>query len=338
MFGLAENAGYEDIEVLVKDSTFGTQQLGYDGNNENSEGMRGHMDYTVVQSTDGEGSDGIVDDIPIFCSHKRNSLLTAQWSDGITGVGQKFEGGVSELRTVLKKYAIERGFEYVLIKNDKTRLTAHCKFREEKGCVWELHARVCPANVYFCIRKFVDTHSCGVAVRTPKNTRVTSKLIASMVTDEVRVTPMKRPVDIVKEIKTGYGLNVSYHQAWWGVEKARSDVFGDYVDSFTSLKWYVSAARRTNPGSHIELDFDEETKRFKRLFVAFAACMRGFNHCRPIIFLDGTFLKGRHKGTLLGATGKNGNQGKLQFNLSTNPFGQITHIKFEYLWYICCTL
>jgi hypothetical protein len=57
MFGLAENAGYEDIEVLVKDSTVGIFDIGNrDGNNENSEGMLGPMDYTVVQSIDGEDS------------------------------------------------------------------------------------------------------------------------------------------------------------------------------------------------------------------------------------------------------------------------------------------
>ncbi|KAI8530181.1 hypothetical protein RHMOL_Rhmol11G0035900 [Rhododendron molle] len=32
------------------------------------------------------------------------------------------------------------------------------------------------------------------------------------------------------------------------------------------------------------------------MFVAFRASIYGFNYCRPLLFLDGTFLKARHKG------------------------------------------
>ncbi|XP_028095032.1 uncharacterized protein LOC114295048 [Camellia sinensis] len=44
-------------------------------------------------------------------------------------------------------------------------------------------------------------------------------------------------------------------------------------------------------------------------FISFRACIDGFNHCRPLLFLDGTFLKGRFKGNLLAATAKKANQG-----------------------------
>ena len=59
---------------------------------------------------------------------------------------------------------------------------------------------------------------------------------------------------------------------------------------------------------------DAITGRFKRLFVSFFGCINGFQFCRPLLFLDGTFLKGRYKGMLLAATAKDGNQGtKLLF-------------------------
>ncbi|KAL7254635.1 hypothetical protein ACSBR1_008897 [Camellia fascicularis] len=65
-----------------------------------------------------------------------------------------------------------------------------------------------------------------------------------------------------------------------------------------------------NSRSYINLDFDEHnTRRFNRLFISFKACIDGFNHCRSLLFLDGTFLKGRFKGNLLAATAKDGNQG-----------------------------
>ncbi|XP_028113436.1 uncharacterized protein LOC114311482 [Camellia sinensis] len=71
--------------------------------------------------------------------------------------------------------------------------------------------------------------------------------------------------EVVCDFKDYYGTEVSYQQAWMGVEKAMGLVFYDY----SSL------------------------------------------YCRPVLMLDGTFLKGRHKGCLLAATAKDGNQGIL---------------------------
>lgn len=45
------------------------------------------------------------------------------------------------------------------------------------------------------------------------------------------------------------------------------------------------------------------------VFFAFAASLDGFKHCRPMLMVDGTFLKGKHKGILLSVVGKDGNEG-----------------------------
>ena len=120
---------------------------------------------------------------------------------------------------------------------------------------------------------------------------------------------MKRPVDVKKEFLTNYGQEVSYYKAWLGVEKARGKVFGDYTTSFEKLHWYIDELKRTNPGTYVEFEYDDKSHQFSRLFLAFGACIQGFNYCRPLLFLDAMFLKGRTKGNLLAATGKDGNQG-----------------------------
>ncbi|XP_028112991.1 uncharacterized protein LOC114311129 [Camellia sinensis] len=65
----------------------------------------------------------------------------------------------------------------------------------------------------------------------------------------------------------------------------------------------------TNPGSYLRLDYNHQSGRFKRFFVAFNASIQGFRHWCPLLFTDGTFLKGKYKGTLLTATAKDGDQG-----------------------------
>ncbi|KAL7201712.1 hypothetical protein ACSBR1_033414 [Camellia fascicularis] len=64
-----------------------------------------------------------------------------------------------------------------------------------------------------------------------------------------------------------------------------------------------------NLGSHVDIDYDEHNYWFHCSFISFKACIDGFRHCRPLLFLDGTFLKGRFKGFLLATTAKDGNQG-----------------------------
>ena len=67
----------------------------------------------------------------------------------------------------------------------------------------------------------------------------------------------------------------------------------------------------SNPNSIIELDVDTVSGCFRRLFVSFFGCINGFQFCRLLLFLDGTFLKGRYKGILLEATAKDANQGNM---------------------------
>ncbi|XP_058189538.1 uncharacterized protein LOC131307147 [Rhododendron vialii] len=115
-------------------------------------------------------------------------------------------------------------------------------------------------------------------------------------------------MDLLDLFLDKYGLDLSYHHAWLGVEKARGEIFGDYESSFDKLRWYVEAAKIANPGSLLKLEVDPVSKEFSRLFVSFNACITGFNHCRPFLCLDGTHLKGRFKGCLFAATGKDADQ------------------------------
>ncbi|XP_028082206.1 uncharacterized protein LOC114283543 [Camellia sinensis] len=165
------------------------------------------------------------------------------------------------------------------------------------------------ANGFFYIRKLNNVHTCGVEVRTMTHSRMSSDLVADLIVEGVRNNPLTRPVHVVQDFKLGYGLRVSYRQAWLGVEKAKCEIFGDYLMSFDQLRWYVDVAKSCNPGSYIEFECDDDTKRFKRLFVSFHGSISGFDYCRPLLFLDGTFLKGRFRGNLLAATRKDGNQG-----------------------------
>ncbi|KAL0546592.1 hypothetical protein IC582_016504 [Cucumis melo] len=65
------------------------------------------------------------------------------------------------------------------------------------------------------------------------------------------------------------------------------------------IKKYGEALKFTNPGTifHMEL---EDDRFFKYLFMAVGACVRGFLNCiRPVIVMDGTFLKNKYRGQFI---------------------------------------
>jgi len=63
-----------------------------------------------------------------------------------------------------------------------------------------------------------------------------------------------------------------------------------------------------NPGIFISLEIENDW--FTWLYIAYGACVVGYlAGCIPLVFLDGTFLKDRYKGTLLAATAYDGDNG-----------------------------
>ncbi|XP_050222285.1 protein FAR1-RELATED SEQUENCE 5-like [Mercurialis annua] len=58
---------------------------------------------------------------------------------------------------------------------------------------------------------------------------------------------------------------------------------------------------KTNPGSVVELKISEGNT-FQSVFIALNASIKGWNFCRPVIVVDGTFLKSTYGGTLLTAS------------------------------------
>ncbi|KAL6226245.1 hypothetical protein ACLB2K_000208 [Fragaria x ananassa] len=223
-------------------------------------------------------------------------------------VGQQFEGGVDDFREKLAKYAIEKGFRYRCLKNEPSRVTAVCDKRDTEGCLWKVHATLNRVNSFFCIRKLNNEHTCNGYIRDGKSPVMGSKIVSSVLENQLRSSPLIRPVDIVKDFKRNYGIEISYYNAWKGKEMAKRDVHGDEAMSYKHLEWYVNELEKTNPDSYATLECDAD-HRFVRMFISFQGCIEGFKHCRPILALDGTHIKNKYKGHLLSATGKNGNNG-----------------------------
>ncbi|KAL7172484.1 hypothetical protein ACSBR2_032052 [Camellia fascicularis] len=152
------------------------------------------------------------------------------------GVGQRFAQGVVEFRDALLKYSIHSGFDFGFVKNDKDRVTVHCKRMTDLGCLWSVHARVENYSKAFVIKQFDDVHTCGSSFRTVKHARMTLSMIGRLISSDIRNKALTSVSEVVCNFKDYYGTEVSYRRAWMGVEKARGIVFGDYSSSFDDLR------------------------------------------------------------------------------------------------------
>ena len=96
-----------------------------------------------------------------------------------------------------------------------------------------------------------------------------------------------------------------------GKHKALRQLFGDFSQSYTELPRLFLALEQTNPGCVvIWKKFDSNmpnTEIFQRVFWSFKPSIEGFEHCYPVLSIDGTHLYEKYKGTLLIAMGCDGN-------------------------------
>ncbi|XP_039137915.1 uncharacterized protein LOC120275413 isoform X2 [Dioscorea cayenensis subsp. rotundata] len=149
-------------------------------------------------------------------------------------------------------------------------------------------------------------HSCTNERIQSDNRHCTSKLICELVLSTLRANLSLSIAQVQAMVKDMYHVDVGYTKAWKGKNKALKRIFGSWEQSYAELRMYFTALTISNPGTII--DFDSEWgpgwERLKRVFWSFGPSIIGFNSCHPVLSVDGTFLHGKYKGTLLMATGE----------------------------------
>ncbi|XP_055822028.1 uncharacterized protein LOC129890514 [Solanum dulcamara] len=151
----------------------------------------------------------------------------------------------------------------------------------------------------FAIRDFESEHTClllhnSLSKRQATKTVVGSIIIAKCIDSDANYTPRDIQNDMLQE----YGVRLTYMQAWRAKEKALELVGGDPVQSYAKFPSYFHILEATYPGSYIRL-YKLEDDHFLNAFVALFTSIKGWEYCRLIVVVDGTFLKGAYKGTML---------------------------------------
>ncbi|XP_013607862.1 PREDICTED: uncharacterized protein LOC106314549 [Brassica oleracea var. oleracea] len=152
------------------------------------------------------------------------------------------------------------------------------------------------------VRTMEGTHSCypiGVVdlYSAPK--------IAADYINEFRTNPKLSAEQIQQRLGMA-GLRVTKTKCKSARQIMKHIVSDEYAEQFTRMFDYVEELRKTNPGSTMILGTKDRV--FEKFYTCFASQKNGWKSaCRRVIHLDGTFLKGRIKGQLLTAVGRDPN-------------------------------
>ncbi|XP_026419509.1 uncharacterized protein LOC113315448 [Papaver somniferum] len=201
----------------------------------------------------------------------KRSCKAAEWEFIIKGVGQYFYGGPDEARLVVEKYNHFFGRRVRVVKSNPERYTVECYYKEKLECDWMFHAAPKTSNVkgHLFLKAYDGEHKCCAGY-----------------SDGTKADPVTR--ELIKSL--------IFEQIEQNPNKKSMDIVRE-----------LKTVKKHDPGSRADLVV--EGGEFKSLFLAFDACISGFEYCRPVLFLDATFLTGKFRGCLMAAIGKNANNG-----------------------------
>ncbi|XP_024012295.1 protein FAR1-RELATED SEQUENCE 6-like [Eutrema salsugineum] len=227
-------------------------------------------------------------------------------------VGQCYDTK-EEFETRLKIYAVANKMDFDVGHSTPTLLTVRCWVG---GCKWRVRASTVGDGRQFYVKTYYGLHTCSITMRSSRARQATPEILGRLYKDFVGgVGNTVTPNHVSDALTKRYGIKVEYWKAYRVLKYARELVTGSSEDSYEDLPSYLYMIRRANPGTLIKLEVDSEDK-FKFMFLAFSASIQGFPFMRKVVVVDGTFLTGKYKGTLLIATTQDGN-----FNIFPIAFG-----------------
>jgi hypothetical protein len=116
---------------------------------------------------------------------------------------------------------------------------------------------------------------------------------------------------IIAHIRDKFNYTITYRKAWIAKNMAIEKIFGTWEDSYAALPQWLTTLRYYQPNV---IDILETLPNnsgpgliFHRLFWSFEPLVKGFRFCKPLVQVDGTWLYGKYRGTLLIAVAQDGN-------------------------------
>ncbi|KAK8632300.1 hypothetical protein V6N13_072694 [Hibiscus sabdariffa] len=206
------------------------------------------------------------------------------------------------LKEVLRQYGRKNRYYVKFDINDRRRLRVVCKY----GCPWKLWASKTNSETeIFQIKTFNDVHTCP---KVMKNKNITSKFLAKTYLHRWQRDRNYSDKLLRQEAEEDFVAIIPQSKCLRAKRYAMGILDGSYKEQFSKMYDYLGELRETNSGIRTICKLD--ARLFQRVYVCLDACKKGYiAGCRPILSLDGCFLKGHYTSYILTAVGIDANDG-----------------------------
>ncbi|RYR33909.1 hypothetical protein Ahy_A10g048581 [Arachis hypogaea] len=180
-----------------------------------------------------------------------------------------------------------------------------CKVKE---CAWVVYASRDCNDSCWQIKTFNDDHTCA---RENTNRAANRSWVASKLVKKVRKYPNFKQCEAAVYFRTRCDLILNRNSIARALADARNVVYRDEKAKYAKLRDYAETLLKTNPGSTVQLCVEPQPNGdviFDKMYVYLYGCKMGFKAgCRPLIGLDGAFLKIQFGGQILAAVAQDAN-------------------------------
>ncbi|XP_015958270.1 uncharacterized protein LOC107482331 [Arachis duranensis] len=229
-------------------------------------------------------------------------------------IGQSFQSKDEAILSV-KDYSIRRGVEYRVLESDHLKYHGKCK-DFGKTCSWPIRISLRARKGTWEVRRYNSPHTCLATSISSDHRQLDYHVICARIFSLVSADAAV-PIKVLQQAtEADYGFKPSYRKVWKAKQKAVAQIYGDWEESYAELPRWMLGVQLTMPGTVTVLQtspvrvvdqIDESTVYFHHLFWTFPPCVEAFQHCKPLVSIDGTHLYGKYGGTLLLAIAQDGN-------------------------------
>jgi hypothetical protein len=164
---------------------------------------------------------------------------------------------------------------------------------------------------YWEIKSVVD-HTCVLEQLDASHRNLSSGFMTSQMFAKIVKNLTFEPKSIILAIEKKFRYHISYGKAYMEKKKVMEMRWGTYEASYDNLLQLLNTIAMLNPDSYYDIKtYDHVSRSWKQVlqwaFLALGHAIAAFKQCRPVICIDGTFLTGKYKGTILTAVAADGN-------------------------------
>ncbi|XP_070016993.1 uncharacterized protein [Nicotiana sylvestris] len=236
-----------------------------------------NMELAITNENTSAGSSGTIQllDMPVspVIEEYQNEIIT-EGTKSVIEEGQVYQDKRT-IATAMRHYYIMHKFQFRVKRSSHKGYWLICV---AENCNWHFKVTSINDSAMFKIRSFNQQHTCTLMDDTFIHHKRTAIVVGSMVMPKYcDPKTVYTPKDIQTDMLSQHGVNLSYMQAWRTQEKA------------LQLLRVVKLKKTTD-------------ECFLYAFVALCTSISGWEYCRPVVVVDGTFLKTAYRGIMLTAS------------------------------------